>query len=132
MTRDEILNMLAGRELDALVAEKVMGEAQPIYVHPNLHLEYPEKSTAGNWYCYNIFEHGDICEWHPKPFSTNISDAWEVVEKLRLYVMPFGSKDWCVSKKRNSRGVFENIVVDDTAPPAICRAALLTVVESEK
>ena len=127
MTRDEILNLEAGREMDALIAEKVMGEKQPNYVHANLHMEYPETSTCGNWQCFNIFEHGDICEWHPKQFSTDISAAWEVVEMMgdKFDNVGHGEEWYCVYRPDE----WGNIVYADSAPLAICRAALLAVTE---
>ena len=59
MTRDEILAMKAGRELDALVAEKVMGV-----------------KNMEQWLInHRMDETGQ--------YSTDIAAAWEVVEKMR-------------------------------------------------
>lgn len=133
MTRDEIVNMPAGREMDALVAEKVMGEPKPIYVHPNLHIEYPKESTLGNWRCYNIYEHGDVCEWNPLPFSTDIASAWEVVEKLcNKYHVSIWTDFTHYGTALRTLGIDELVEVTaaPTAPLAICRAALLAVMDT--
>ena len=63
--------MKAGRELDALVAEKVMGKKV--------------RRLSGNLYCWEY--DGDYENLHglaqPIPtYSTDISAAWEVVNKL--------------------------------------------------
>lgn len=71
MTRDEIPNMPAGRELDALVAEKVMGGK----------LLFPPPHNA-------VYKNGTwvrgLLNWHP---STDIAAAWEVNEKAGPYVL---------------------------------------------
>ena len=100
--------MKAGRELDALIAEKVMGFRKH-HAHGYL------RNAPGE-------------EPH---YSTNIADAWEVVERLVSTPGPNGdhhsvqvdysgdavvvideNEDWQVS------------AIADTAPLAICLAAL--------
>jgi len=94
--------MEAGREVDALVAEKVMG-----LIPQKDFGEWPEhewkryedgeidRVEMGDYHmgpqctrCYYCYcddcgkgEEGP-CERKPKPYSTNISFAWEVVEKM--------------------------------------------------
>ena len=64
--------MQAGRELDALVAERVMGwKYLPAGAHPNLHSEA--------W----TNDDGASAVFDPPPYSTSIQDAWQVVEKMR-------------------------------------------------
>ena len=76
MTIDD---MPAGREMDALVAEKVMG-----YEHCKDPAEYwgiPDAPKDNkNWKHYSRIFFGD-----PPKFSTDIAAAWEVVEKLDGY-----------------------------------------------
>lgn len=129
MKTDYIENMPEGLELDILIAEKVMGEIKPTYTHEHDNISEIVYSEKENWCCYPEFDKGDICEWKPKPFSSSILCAWEVVEKLRMFVLPFGKTDWCSTNTRNYRGAFENIAVADTAPLAICRAALLATLK---
>jgi hypothetical protein len=78
LTTEQIDVMTAGHELDALVAEKVMGEIMPTAPHDRAHLE-PIKSNGENWICWPEYEHGDKCKWAPLPFSTDLMAAWKVV-----------------------------------------------------
>lgn len=61
----------AGRELDALVAEKVMGKVKCTSTHNGEHIPWcyamPESPDQG----------GELA-----PYSTDIAAAWEVVDKL--------------------------------------------------
>jgi len=127
MSRDEILNMPAGREIDALVAEKVMG----------WHLA-TDKDGWKKWVDeYDCFMRGmkqddspfseddedfNLLHWHP---SESILWAWEVVEKLAFYQ---------IITKANGAGYSARVnsirCEAPTAPLAICRAALLAVMEN--
>jgi len=98
MTRDEILAMKPGRELDALIAEKVMGWSWGII--------------------------GDLIP----AYSTDISAAWEVVEEMGdcLHLRQHGEQgEWeawfCGYPNSKAHG--------ETAPEAICKAALLAVMD---
>ena len=112
---------VAGRELDALVAEKVMGW--------KVDNEHPYTT-----YYDGIDFMGSNCEddqayWSP---STDIAAAWQVVEKMRER-----GYDTCVSNgERPPPNVWEAEIYvypgglgggcekADTAPLAICLAAL--------
>lgn len=92
--------MNAGRELDALIAEKVMGD--PLQL----------KMALG-----------------PRHYSTDIAAAWEVVEKLRtakyeLLICTFSGK-WSVDVLHTGKSI--DVANADTAPHAICLAALNAV-----
>lgn len=63
-TREKILSMEPGRELDALVAEKVMGW---------------RLQGQSYWLCGDDVVH-DVLFWNP---STDMYAAWEVVEKMQ-------------------------------------------------
>ena len=67
MTRDEIMKLEAGREMDTLVAKKVMGGGR--VGRPNYPLD-------------NYWSFDTISAVTLPPFSTNISAAWKVVDKL--------------------------------------------------
>jgi len=101
MNRDDILNMSAGREMDALIAEKVMGH------------------YLGNT--------RDIVKILPH-YSTDIVAAWGVTEKFRCMrltrVGMFWFCDLSVDGKESSQSRYE-YSQSKTAPLAICRAALL-------
>ena len=98
--------MKAGRELDALIAEKVMGwrlQAEP-------------------YTCWNLPD-GDQRIYTPN-FSTDIAAAWRVVEKMR-------SPDFRLNREGDWVCCFGGTVAfcgdGDTAALAICRAALATL-----
>ncbi len=109
--------MEAGRELDALVAEKVMGwvvhhRNTAHYVLPNMK-EYKVEALVN--------------EWRP---SQNIAAAWQVVEKMHergeeVYIeYGFSLK----AKKKLYYAWFDQrpgpIAQGETAPLAICQAAI--------
>lgn len=99
----------AGRELDALVAEKVMGDTRFRQV------------PRAQWYL--VLDH----------YSTDIAAAWLVVENAVGRGMPAG-----INVAMNWAGDPDGYVAEwagvrelaDTAPLAICRAALRAVGES--
>jgi hypothetical protein len=115
--------MKAGRELDALVAEKVLG------------LSVSKMATSE--YSYGFFYNPARAEntWQRLPhYSTNLTAAWQVVEKM-------AEKGWrvCFSDNGNTHAerwdcrFFREpgtsskdrvIAICDTAPLAICLAAL--------
>jgi hypothetical protein len=115
MTREEILSMEAGRELDALVAVEVMGWHND---HEVPYYDWVQESNE----VIHISK-----RWSP---SSDIGAAWEVVEKMI-------ANGWW----NTDIGFGSGIVVSfddgstthqakaDTAPLAICRAALLAVME---
>ena len=110
-------DLKAGREMDALVAEKVM-EAKPC----DKWVRFNTRSMVK----FNECEHA-VCfppMEGPPHYSTKISAAWEVVEKMDL--LAFGmlgqnkNGEWAVW----NNGEDELPIFDPTAPLAICRAAL--------
>jgi hypothetical protein len=138
MTKDEIMK-LEGRELDAAIAERLFGWKW-------LEVE----SSAGG--LVRIFRHPELFvygAWGPKEepinyydtlphYSTDIAAAWLVVEKMQekrnCLSLTYGifSGDFVFEWKAEFRMVpKDGIAWADTAPLAICRAALLAVMESE-
>lgn len=110
----QVLTRDAGRALDALVAEKVMGE--PVTWLPTA-LSHRDPHQSGE-----VF---GAKGWHRVPsYSTDIADAWLVVEKMRergfvISATP-NQQSWCATFGADS-------VWGETAPLAICRAALAAV-----
>ena len=118
MNREEILNMPAGREMDALVAEKVMGFIK---------LQFPglpkyQKPTKD----------GVVPLYYVPNFSTDISAAWEVVEQVTK------KSKFTVIEIRGGNELYQVAFwyplkdswhAEGLLPLAICRAALLTVCE---
>lgn len=104
-------NISAGRELDALIAEKVFGLVpcqaevhEGAYMRP-CHANPDSPTSGGETRCY----------------STNISAAWEVAEKLKITVRPSGGQWWAALMHEHDPGMW---IPADTAPLAICLAAL--------
>ena len=122
--------MKAGRELDLLIASEVMCEEMPG--------DY-KQTRDGRWMKEEPVFDSDgtysrayyLVEWPPR-YSTDIAAAWQVVEKL-LEVLPYQDihlehLEWtgwavgtCFDK---SEGGWDDWVYADTAPLAICLAAL--------
>jgi len=121
MTRDEILTMEAGREMDALVAEKVMGHT--VGRDATLETFYPQyTTTVETSEGFTILAH----------YSTDISAAWRIVEKFKsdarigISMADYTNGGYCFTFF--GPGNFDEYECDaPTAPLAICRAALLAV-----
>ena len=115
MNKDEISNMPAGREMDALVAEYVMG-----WETISFESEIIPNHIVSGWNDEKRKEIVRSCYWQP---SEDISAAWDVLAKLNL-------TDFCIEKVGEHYCV--NLTVEsacgETAPLAICRACLLAVV----
>ena len=105
------------REIDRLIAEQVMG--------------WTNLSVAGNR--FGTTPEGKVHRIVP-PYSTDMSAAWEVVEKLRLlgyrggidwarpdseYECYFGASPIPISERQSFK--------EETAPRAICLAALKVI-----
>ena len=119
--------MPAGREMDVLIAENIMG-----YTLSELSLPaYPK---------YKLFDSGYVKE--VPHYSTDIAAAWEVVERMPIpfklekcwekayQIGPEGwSACWCTDAdcegcNENSRCTNGDDAWAETAPLAICRCAL--------
>lgn len=123
----------AGRELDALVAEKVMG----FVLVPDGHCDECRSMSK-----QPIFQFQDGSYGPCDDYSTSIAAAWEVVEKLGYtwemelhLILPFCSGYWCdlflvvekgciIDKAHALKHVNAHA---DTAPLVICLAALEAV-----
>lgn len=119
MTRDEILAMNPGRELDRLVAEKVMNK--------RVHFTRP-----WGW----LYAEQDVNRWtNVKHYSTDISAAWEVRQHIHKTIggtkiisvcdeFPEECQIWDGRRYISVRA--------NTVPEAMCMAALLAVLGGEK
>lgn len=123
----QIDEMEAGRELDALVAEKVM------------ELRRVEEGNVYFWPSPEMVEqirkrHPDVIgvDYFPAPhYSTDIAAAWQVVDKLTDENEPFPR--FCIfwhkelewgAEFQMTQELFPHRVYADTAALAICQAAL--------
>ena len=94
--------MKIGTELDELVAMMVMGENKPTIDHGDVHLTHIPESEKGYWQCFNIYDHGDKCEWFPLPFSTDLNATKLVINKIterfkHIHISYGGENKWLVS-----------------------------------
>lgn len=133
--------MSPGRELDALIAEKVMGlNVIEEWVFETRSAACPD----GNYGC--LVMHYEQVPIKPKSYSTAISAAWEVVEKLSSGDLSgYGNRPielclknytkhpvWCEFwLTDDNAGDDESVWIaqGETAPHAICLAALKAVGE---
>jgi ABA sandwich protein len=148
MTRDEILNMPAGKEMDRLVVDIMEWEQidKAIHYDVSMGIRWAWQSD-GVW----KFEPGLAHLWSP---SNEIHDAWEVAEKIQRleneangifglelvslnngYAASFADA-WGEDEKMPidepldpwyQRPDVKGVAHADTAPLAICRAALLVM-----
>jgi hypothetical protein len=124
-------NMSAGPELDALLAEKVMGWRRFDNWSQTMGMERPFFLVSESGVV--VYRHPDLGKsWSP---SKNMADAWDVVERIektgnfQIDNVGMENKDhrrWRVLFGRLGNPI--SVVADaDTAPLAIARAALQTV-----
>jgi len=144
----DIDKLEAGRELDALVAEKVMGLR---YCEPGLAIDVAtgaEKTIPPTWMRFKEMD-GHMPVYDPcdlPKYSTEIGAAWEVVEHVRrmhparvwfeLYA-PRGDLPWtavfftrCLEWEDSMYEMGSDRIIPSSgkeAPLAICRAALKVV-----
>jgi hypothetical protein len=124
MTRDDILNMPAGREMDALILEHVFGAKWYHYNHRNFLLM---PSDAEGWEGslgkmeYESPDYIGGFNW-----SKDIAKAWQVMEKINA--IPYDEDGYQVHMRfaHELKG-FEYLSAIDAAL-RICRAALLAVI----
>lgn len=118
MQAGRVLGMNAGRELDAMVAEKVFGWEPAVNpwgdgrnIGWNLPPCIPNELERRTW------------SRDPLPYSTDISAAWQVVEKIGLGIQPCGDGWVCGIPGNRSKPS----VLGASAPLAICLAAMKAV-----
>ena len=110
-----------GRELDALVAEKVMGCKVYVEANGNPRCDCPGANATGPRPHASYGLYASL-----KRYSTDIAAAWEVVEKMRedgFLVALYRSAGAWIADTNPGYGK------SDTAPHAICLAALRAVGE---
>ena len=122
MTKEEILKMAAGNKLDAQIARGIFGK---------------QIANDGIWKEY-VLGRGRLTDASGKfdlillePYSTDISAAWQVVEKIRTidtYIEI--SNGWQPEQFWRVKLTPEGIDAwGRTLPEAICKAALLAKLE---
>lgn len=143
ITREQIERMEAGREMDVLIAEKVMGWRRMTYKEANPKNSHyaTDLRLTGRWHDSdgNATQQAEDCDdyyqpefaWSP---STDIAAAWQVVEKIKsidplyAFAVMFEGKSWeagIYDSGYNTSFDYDRSATATTAPLAICRAALL-------
>jgi len=142
MTKEEIMAMPAGREMDALVAEKVMGaDLAKLWWFDDeedvcLGLCYFHIDEARNcgWLdngksadeCRESRTYREICP----AYSTDIAAAWEVFKFFGVQgAVYFSGTDWWCEIQPEVGGEYAKSPEEVSAPLAICRAALLALMQ---
>ena len=126
------IDLPPGRELDVLVAEKVMGwrsgKCNGFVDEYYSGWRCQECGTTGQWGFQG--EH----EKEPSPYSTDIAAAWEVVEKIEglkphhdLLIIPsYPAVAW-EEAPVDFHDYGRDVIRGETIPHAICLAALRAV-----
>lgn len=118
MTRDEILNMPAGREMRELAATSVMGWKlfEPI--------DAIDDRIRLYWFNPETKKTVPVDSWHPEK---NISQSIDVLNRFDLWEIYKGLEAYSVTIFRIRKPVI--VVTDVDLCRAICRAALLAVMD---
>ncbi len=131
LTHEQIDKMEAGLEMDALIAEKVLG-----FTNVRI-LMAGSEGRRGKYgvHCFDCVMHGDeeVCDG----YSTDIAAAWNLVEKMkadnpRFCLMWDSDYDWWrCGELENHYGdeCWHQDGYSESAPLAICRAALKTLIK---
>lgn len=141
MTREEIMGMEQGPELDAAVAEvfgykayrEKRGEwnlcvvQKPGEREPWSNRQRPDPERYEQITCKEAAMIGFYGTGFPK-YSTSIAAAWEVVEKMDdcLHIKQHGE---CGNWQAYFCGYQKSKACGHTAPEAICKAALLSMID---
>jgi len=116
MTTEEILALKAGRELNIRVAEAVMGR------------RYTQDETFGDMEVDSQMVYSSL-----QPYSEDISAAWQVIEKMKGYnpriAFDTHSQKWEATFNVGEADFTCPVVLATTVPEAICKAALLALLE---
>jgi hypothetical protein len=119
LTREQVLEMGAGIEIDKLVAIHVMGwETRKYYGSGDGYHEHYIRDGGK----YENVHYPD--RWQP---SNYIDSAWEVVEKMGHFTQLTSDMYHGKLKWHCSFSVVDSVDAE-TAPLAICRAALLSII----
>lgn len=115
MNKSEILDMSAGREIDALTW--LMLHDKPLDLFTCRHVDGDIQPHSG-------YPSGHIS---PPNYSTDISDAWTVLLNFKEVYIEYKDEEYFVMIGDDFDASSEN----KSAPLAICRAALLAVMDFE-
>jgi hypothetical protein len=134
VTGEQIVN-ITGTELDELIAEKVMCWKVRYDTHKNGRTsDYSWSGAIDHLGNYRIIKPSKYLSWEENGWSpsTDITAAWEVIEKIKsdglLIVMLDTPKEFYYFRVLKN-GIGWRGYKAKTAPEAICKAILLAVLE---
>lgn len=115
--------------MDALIAEKVFGvEVYNTARNPKEQFLPRSRQMLDGPSCGSCEQNGLGGDAYEIPYySTDIAAAWWVVEKLHLEVGPWQVLGWRASTYHDWNDPQVVFAIGETAPLAICRAALKAV-----
>jgi len=128
MTKEEILAMEAGKELDKLVHQQVF----QLCVH-DWKLRYSKRNDNSYYYCPKCKDKfwGLMPESTPR-YSRDISVAWQVLEKIKeLLSGHHFDIHFCSDGLPEFHIDGEVLVATNEVPEAISKAALIAVLETK-
>jgi hypothetical protein len=144
MTETEIDALVAGAELDSLIAKEVMGWGGPAQVDDGLGVQTWEDwivkqgNLPGRYQAWDPMKHfhGEykrVVDWSP---STDLNDAWEALNDCSHCTIQIRKDGWYCGLTRKwaelRRPIWlgndgpQSCAMASTAPLAICRALLKT------
>jgi len=132
MTRNEVLALKPGRELDALVAEKVMGWVEFSPIDPTIDFGVHGK------YRWNYAKDPKDSKQKPIPlYSEDIADAFEAETKViekdpSMYVHALASVVFGHSQVQDISDVRKMCMLIHATPEQRCKAALLAVMDGDE
>lgn len=144
MTRDEILARKPGKELDVLIDEKVFGRTFPTVEEMQEYAElvWVNQPTCRNFLLgFSAWMEMGVFRWEyaVRPYSTDISVAWMIVERMRpthIYEladfgrnMHKGNQHYAAFHSINKPRDYNHQARANTLTEAICKAALLALIE---
>lgn len=133
MKRDKILNLPAGRDMDVLIAKKVMGWKKLDKRTFWEDFASTNWNMAGSWTGRPPGYPSDKLAEVPQ-YSRNITWAWKVRDAMEARGHTFALEDGCIPEwsaafyLKGDPLVWVHCAADE-APLAICRAALLAMLE---
>lgn len=127
--KDRVLSMQTGRELDALIAEYVMGyHIEEWSSEPGEEIDY--------WYRSNTSMHREEEEVERVPnYSTVFFSAEKILTKFKSWTIESDKEGHGISavfSTKLTQNIDSRINGCETIPEAICKAALIALIENNR
>ena len=134
LTPKTIINEVPGPQLDHWVAENIMTIPQ-LYAYD--HGDGEVQSYIWDEVEENVAIRDHYLSIRLPSYSTDIAEAWKVVEELNSRGLSFGLELDGMGRVRAGSRLSEGAIFEDreylcTVPEAICKAALLIMLDNKK